>query len=211
MTRMRTRKLVSNGLMVIVALSLTACGGFKAQRVDEKKADEAAMTVTDEWVDGDTIRVVDETLDKIERHKRFQSFLARRGGKDLKLFVANIKNNTSEAYFPSGDMEEALLEKISDSEVFVLIDAKAREALLKEITYQNDGMVDPAEAKRIGRQAGADALLFGTVNMQPKTRDGKTVKTYSVNFRLTDIERGVELVRTRAKINKISSQSGSGW
>lgn len=208
---MKSMKNLSLGLMIATSLALVGCGGFKAQRVDESKADDVAMEVTDEWVDGDTIRVVDQTLAEIESHKRFQKYLRGRGDSDLKLFVANIRNNTSEAYFPAGDLEEALLAKISDSEVFTLIDAKAREELLKEITYQNDGMVSPAEAKRIGKQSGADALLFGTVNMQPRTRDGKTVKTYTVNFRLTDLERGVELVRTRAKINKISKQSGSGW
>lgn len=192
-------------------LALAGCGGFKAQRVDEKTADEKAMEVTDEWVDGDTMRVIDETLAGIEGHKRFQKYLAARGGKDLKLFVGEIKNNTSEAYFPAHDVEEAFLEKLSDSETFTLIDAKQREALLKEITYQNDGMVDPAQAKKIGKQSGAHALLFGTVNMDPKRRDGKTIKTYTVNFRLTDLETGEELVRTRAKINKFSEQKSSGW
>lgn len=190
---------------------LSGCGGFKAQRVDEKKADEKAMDITDEWVDGDTIRVVDETLARIREHKRFQRYLAERGKKDLKLFVGEVKNNTAEAYFPTGDLEEALLDKISDSDTFTLIDAKQREALLKEITYQSDGMVNPAQAKKIGKQSGADAILFGTVNMDPKRRDGETVKTYTINFRLTDLETSEELVRTRAKINKISKQSGTGW
>lgn len=205
-----TKNLV--GCLGVSALVLVSgCGGFKAQRVDEKTVDEKAMTVTDEWVDGDTIRTIDETIAKIKEHKRFQKYLSDRGGKPLKLFVGEIKNNTSEAYFPAHDMEEALLEKISDSEVFTLIDAKQREALLKEITYQNDGMVDPAQAKKIGKQSGADALLFGTVNMDPKSRDGKTVKTYTINFRLTDLQSSEELVRTRAKINKISQQSGTRW
>lgn len=205
------KKHLLNISMAAMVLVLSGCGGFKAERVDEKKADEKAMEVTDEWVDGDTMRVIDETIAKIKEHKRFQSYLGNRKGKDLKLFVGEIKNNSSEAYFPTHDMEEALLEKISDSDTFTLIDAKQRESLLKEITYQNDGMVDPAQAKKIGKQSGADAILFGTVNMDPKTRDGKTVKTYTVNFRLTDLQSSEELVRTRSKINKISAQKGHGW
>jgi len=196
--------------LVLLPVFISACGGFKAQRVDTKTADDKSMEITDEWVDGDTIRVVDETLSRIDRHKRFKRYLRKFGDKDLKLFVANIQNNTSEAYFPVTDLEEALLEKLSDSETFLLLDARARKALLKEITYQSDGMVNPAEAKRIGMQSGADAMIFGTVNMQPRRRDGKTIKTYTVNFRLTDLETGQELVRTRAKINKFSEQK-SGW
>ena len=155
--------------------------------------------------------MVKQTLAQIEGHKKFQRLLAQRKGKPIKLFVGEIKNNTSEAYFPAHDVEEALLVAISDSEDFTLIDAKQREALLKEITYQNDGAVKPEDIKKIGRQSGADAILFGTVNMDPKRRDGKTVKEYAVNFRLTEIESSEELVRTRTVVNKFSKQSGSGW
>lgn len=198
-------------LIVALVLLLPACGGFKAQRVDTERADEAAMGITDQWVDGDTIRVIDETLAKMNEHKKFQRFMSKRGAKEIKLFVGEIKNNTPEAYFPTNDLEEALLEKLSDDDRFTLIDAKQREAILKEVTYQNDGMVDPAQAKKIGKQSGADAMIFGTVNMDPKTRDGKTIKTYSINFRVTDLETGEELVRTRSKINKYSEQSSRGW
>src|SRR3990167_5615475 len=114
---MQKNLLLKAGMAALV-LSFAGCGGFKAQRVDEKTADEKAMDVTDEWVDGDTMRVIDETLAAINDHKKFQKTLAGRGGKDLKLFVGEIKNNTSEAYFPAHDMEDALLEKLSDSETF---------------------------------------------------------------------------------------------
>ena len=40
---------------------------------------------------------------------------------------------------------------------------------------------------------------------------GKTIKNYSVNIRMTDIEKGIEILRTRAKVRKFSEQSGSGW
>ena len=198
-------------LILFLALSFTACGGFKAQRVDANKADEEAMGITDEWVNGDTVRVIDDTIQQIDAHNKFKKFVASRNGKDIKLFVGEIKNNTPEAYFPTSDLEEALLDKLSDDDRYTLIDAKQREALLKEITYQNDGMVDPAQAKKIGKQSGADAMIFGTVNMDPKSRDGKTIKTYSINFRVTNLETGEELVRTRSQINKYSEQSSRGW
>ncbi len=197
--------------IILLAFGLTACGGFKAQRVDTDKADEEAMGITDEWVNGDTIRVIDETMEKMNSHNKFKKFVESRKGKDIKLFVGEIKNNTPEAYFPTNDLEEALLEKLSDDDRYTLIDAKQREAILKEVTYQNDGMVDPAQAKKIGRQSGADAMIFGTVNMDPKSRDGKTIKTYSINFRVTNLETGEELVRTRSQINKFSEQSSRGW
>lgn len=197
--------------LVAFALSLgTGCSSFKAQRVDEAKADEKAMEITDNWVDGDTIRVIDGAIKQVYAHKRFAEYQNKFGGKRIKLFVGEIRNNTTESYFPIKDLEDAFLEKISNSDYFTLIDASRREALLKEITYQNDGMVDPAQAKKVGKQSGADVMIFGDINMKPEMRDGKTIKTYSVNLRLTDIQTAEEICRVREKINKYS-EGGAKW
>jgi penicillin-binding protein activator len=189
----------------------TSCASFKASRVDEQKADEKALEITDNWVDGDTIRVISGAMEQIRKHKRFSEYESRFSGRRIKTFVGEIRNNTAEAYFPVKDVEDALLEKLSNSDSFTLIDASRRENLLKEITYQNDGMVDPAQSKRIGKQSGADVMIFGDINMKPESRNGKTIKTYSVNLRLTDIETGEEVCRVREKINKFSENNGSKW
>lgn len=201
------KKIIFYVATILFSMSIISCAGFKAERMSDKDIDKKAMEITDEWVDGDTIRVIEKVVSKIYDHRRFQKYRAKRNGKDIKLFVGFISNNTSEAYFPVQDLTDALLEKLSNSDVFVLIDAQKRESLLKEITYQNDGMVDPAQAKTIGKQSGADLMLFGDINMKPHRRKGKTVKTYTVNLRLTDIESGEEKVRVREKINKFSKQS----
>ncbi|MGK5087264.1 CsgG/HfaB family protein [Bdellovibrionota bacterium FG-2] len=198
-------------LAVLTLAFFAGCASFKAQRVDDKVADEKAMSVTDKWVNGDTILVIDNTIKKIYDHARFKKFKGARNGKEIKVFVGEIQNNTSEAYMPVKDVEEALLEKLSNSDTFVLIDAAQRQALLKEITFQNDGMVDPKQAKIIGKQSGADLIIFGSVNMKPEMRDGKTIKNYAVNFRLTNVESAEEVCRTREVVNKYSEQSGSSW
>ena len=94
---------------------------------------------------------------------------------------------------------------------FILVDAAARKTILKEITYQNDGMVDPNTAKLVGKQTGADLIILGNVYMKPESRDGKTIKQYSINLRMTDIERGVEVFRARTKVSKYSEQKKVGW
>jgi uncharacterized protein (TIGR02722 family) len=203
-------KMYRIGLTFCMVVSLSACSSFKAERVDDTKADEKAMSITDNWVDGDTIRVIDGAMKQMYAHKRFIEHSGKYNGKRIKLFVGEIRNNTSESYFPVKDLEDALLEKMSNSDEFTLIDAARRESILKEITYQNDGMVDPAQAKKVGKQSGADVMIFGDINMKPETRDGKTIKTYSVNLRLTDIQSSEEICRVREKINKYS-EGGGKW
>lgn len=195
---------------LVALLLFTSCGSFQAKRVDSGESDERAMEITDQWVQGDTERVVTEILENISKHKGFKRYL-RKSGTTPKVFIGEVKNLTSEAYFPINDINDEFLNEISASGDFILIDAASRENILKEITYQNDGMVDPNTAKTIGKQVGADVMIFGNVYMKPSTRDGKTIKQYSINIRMTNIETGLEVLRTRAKLSKYSEQSASGW
>lgn len=191
-------------------LSFVSCSSFKAERVDNKTSDEKALTITDQWVQADTENVIRDAMKEMNEHKGLRRYMMEHG-KQLKLFVGEVQNLTSEAYFPISEINDELLNEISKQGDFTLVDNQSREALLKEITYQNDGMVDPKTAKKVGKQSGADLMIFGNVYMKPETRDGKTIKQYSVNLRITDIEKGTEIFRTRTKLSKYSEQKKMGW
>lgn len=197
-------------LVLMLSFVLTSCSSFKAKRVSAEESDELAMEITDKWVAKDTEISIKNVLKQIDKHKGFRKYL-RRLGRTPKLFISEVQNMTSEAYFPIEDMNDELLNEFSASGEYILIDAAAREKILNEIQYQNDGMVDPSQIKSIGKQAGADLLIFGAIRMKPKSRGGKTIKEYSVNLRMTDIESAVEVLRTRVKINKYSDKKSMGW
>jgi len=198
----------------ILMFVLYSCGSFQAERQNSDQSDEKALKVTDNWVDKDTEMVIKDTLNQMKSHPGFQKYLMQhRSGDNEKpaIFIAELQNRTAEAYFPIDDVNNEFLNILSREDEFVLVDAQAREKLLNEIKYQNDGMVDPASMKTIGKQTGADALMFGSVQMKPEVRDGKTVKQYSIDFRLTNLEKGTEILRTRAKIFKYSEKKTFGF
>ena len=197
-------------VLLLSAMIFTSCASFKAERVDAKTSDEKAMGITDNWVAEDTRQAVAKILEQMKTHRGYQKYMKKFRG-EPKMFIAEVQNSTSEAYFPIDDMNDELLNEVSARGEFVLVDAKARESILKELTYQNDGMVDPNSAKSIGKQLGADLMIFGTVYMKPEKRDGKTLKEYSVNIRLTDIEKGIEVMRTRTRVYKYSDKKSYGW
>ena len=203
-------KLKSLLLMCSILALVASCGSFEAKRVTKDEGDSLALKITDKWVDRDTEEAVKETLKQISAHKGFQQYLGKTGKKP-KVFIAEVQNETSEPYFPIADMNDELLTEFSASGDFTLIDAAARTKLLKEIQYQNDGMVDPKQVKSIGKASGADLLIFGSVRMAPESRNGKTIKQYSVNLRMTNIESGEEVLRTRTKTQKYSDQKSTGW
>lgn len=198
-------------LISILTLSLLAssCGGFKAKRVDANESDEKGLSITDNWMSADTSQAIADVIKQMKAHPGYNKMKSRFG--TPKVFIAEVQNQTSEAYFPIGDLNDELLNELSLSGEFELVDNQAREAVLKEITYQNDGMVDPSSAKKIGKQTGADIMIFGNVYMKPEKRDGKTIKEYSVNIRMTDLEKATEVLRTRTKVFKYSEKSKVGW
>lgn len=200
-------------LPAFVALfSLTqGCGpSIKTERLSTTAGDEKAATITDEWLLTDTENAVADILKQLDKHKGYQRYLAKLGH-NPRLFIAEVQNETSEAYFPVADLNDELLNEFSSSGDYVLIDEAARNRLLKELQYQSDGMVKASDIKKIGKQTGAELLIFGAVRMQPKTLGGRTIKEYTVNLRLTDIEAGTEVARTRFKQSKYSKRSGMGW
>jgi len=196
-------------LLLALTLTISSCGSFKAKRVDANEADEKGLEITDNWMSADTTQAISDIIKQMKAHPGYARMKQRFG--TPKVFVAEVQNQTSEAYFPIGDLNDELLNELSMSGEFELVDNQAREKILKEVTYQNDGMVDPATAKKIGKQTGADVMIFGNVYMKPEKRSGKTIKEYSVNIRMTDIERATELLRTRTKVNKYSEKNATGW
>ncbi len=197
-------------VVLAMALVLSSCSSFKAERVDGNKGDEKALSITDKWVLKDTENAVKDILEQIGKHKGFQRYLGD-SKKKPKLFIMEVQNETSEPYFPIADMNDELLNEFSASGEYTLIDNQAREKILKEIKYQAEGMVDPAQMVQIGKQTGADLIILGAVRMNPETRDGKTIKQYTVNMRMTNLKTSEEVLRVRSKAQKYSEQAKSGW
>ncbi len=197
-------------ILCVAILNISCAPKIKTERISLQKSDELASTITDEWVATDTEMAVQNIIEKINSHRGFQNYLLRLGRKP-KIFIGEVQNQTSEAYFPVDDLNDELLNEFSESGDYILIDTDARDKILKEITYQNDGMVRPEDIKKIGRASGADLIVFGNIRMKPETLSGKTIKDYSVNIRMTEIESGEEVMRTRYKISKYSKRSGMSW
>lgn len=197
-------------LLLSATLALQGCASFKAERLSTAEGDEKAMEITDEWLLTDTQDTVGEIMKKMDNNRGFRNYLNELGHRP-KLFIAEVQNETSEAYFPIDDMNDELLTQMSETGEFRLIDAAARDRILKEIQYQNEGMVKQSDIQKIGKQTGAELLIFGAVRMNPKTFKGKTIKEYTVNMRFTDITSGEEVARMRSTVSKYSKRSGFGW
>ena len=194
---------------LVIALLLTSCG-FKSERISLDKGDKALSKITDEWVKTDTILALEAITKKMDNHKGLQKYLNKKE-KTPVLFIGEIQNETTEPYLPIKDFNDKLLTHLLENGSFKIIDNKKRNAINAEIMYQNSGIVDPAQAKKIGRQTGADLAIFGSIIMNPKTLDGKTIKEYSVNLRITELETSDVIWMGSYDTTKYSNRSTLRW
>lgn len=198
-------------ILFLLTIFTISCGPtIKTERISIEESDELASNITDEWVMTDTEIAVKETIKQIDNNKSFQKYLYNLGRRP-RIFIAEMQNDTTEPYFPIEDINDELLNEFSQSGKYILIDADARQKILEEITYQNDGMVKEEDIKKIGKMSGTDLMIIGNVRLNQKTFLGKTIKDYSVNIRITDIESGEEVARTRYKLSKYSKRSKVAW
>jgi len=191
---------------------LAACGpSIQTTRVNSNQSDRLAATVTDRWVARDTENAVQEFLAQMQTNRTYQRYLERIGDRTPRLFIAEVRNETGEPYFPIGDMNDELLHYFSQSGQFIMVNAAAREKIRQEIEFQGGDYTDPAQAIRLGRATAADLMIVGTVRMQSDTLGAQTVKTYTVNMQLVDIATGEDVLMTRFRTDKHARRSKFGW
>lgn len=101
------------------------------------------------------------------------------------------------------DLERAL---IKEGEIRIVANSTLREKLRGERVGQG-GFVSPETQKRLGRELGADYMLFGAINTIVDTEGDNKVVFYQVNLELADLETN-ELVWIGGK--KIKKYKGRG-
>ena len=96
-------------LITVLSLAVLAasCGSFKAKRVDANESDEKGLAITDNWMSADTTQAVTDIVKQMKAHPGFNKMKARH--QTPKVFIAEVQNQTSEAYFPIGDLNDELL------------------------------------------------------------------------------------------------------
>lgn len=107
------------------------------------------------------------------------------------LFVDRIKNKTLE-HIDLESVTDSIQTKLINSGKFRFVDMTAVEQVRKQFDYQQQsGMVDEQTAARMGRQIGAEYMLYG--NMASIVKKDKKTKDvyYKFTLKLTHLESGI--------------------
>ena len=106
------------------------------------------------------------------------------------VIVDEVENRTGE-HIDTKMLTSSIRNELINSGRVRFLNASQRGKILKEINYQNkSGMVDPAKAKRAGRQMGAGFMLSGHISSQVHQHPQEDFKTvyYQTDLTLTNLE-----------------------
>lgn len=121
-------------------------------------------------------------------------------------FVDTIKNKTTE-HIDTESITDTIQSKLINSGKFRFVDMTVVERVRQQLDYQaNSGMVDEATAVAMGRQIGAEFMLYGNMSSIVK-RDGSTKDVYyKFTLKLMNLQSGIiewsgekEIRKTRNK------------
>ena len=73
------------------------------------------------------------------------------------------------------DVSDLLIQRLVQDQQFVVIERAALDKVMKEQNFSNSDRADPETAARIGKLAGADAIIIGTVTHFDQKTSGSTV------------------------------------
>lgn len=131
-------------------------------------------------------------------------------GKRPILFVDTIKNKTLE-HIDTESITDTISTKMLNSGRFRFVDMTRVDAVAKQFDYQkNSGMVDETKSVQMGRQLGAQFMLYGNFSSIQKTAGSTKDVYYKFTMKLTNIESGLVEFQSEKEIRKTRKKSMFG-
>ncbi len=196
-------------LVLGAGLLVAGCGGSSMQ-VQRLAADEA-VDVSGKWNDTDSRMVSEEMIGDCLSNPWIEEFMAGANGQRPVVVVGKVVNKTDEHIQPEVFVKDLERSFLKSGRVRVVTNQQFRDQLAKEQAYQASGVVDPSKAASIGKQLGANFLVFGTINAIKDRWEGREVVFYQTNLELHNVETSEVVWIGDKKIKKLREQSGTAW
>lgn len=186
-------------LALAMALVLSGC----ASRVDYGDA-QARETVTADFGSTDLQMIATKMVDDM---MVFPPIVEMTRDRRPVLFVDRIKNKTSE-HIDTESVTDTIQSKLINSGKFRFVDMSVVDRVRQQLEYQSDsGMVDQSTAAAMGRQIGAELMMYGNFSSIVK-RDGSTKDVYyKFTLKLLNIQTGIIEWTNEKEIRKTRSKS----
>ena len=125
--------------------------------------------------------------------------------------VSTVKNKTAEHIDTKSITDKIRTALIKTGTVRFTAVSDANREMLDNLEYQGQsGVVSKSTRKKVGKQIGADYLLYGEIDSINKRGGGVTDVYYKFTLNLVDIETGIIEWSDEKEIRKQSSRSAFG-
>ena len=190
-------------LALAMALMLSGC----ASRVDYGDA-QARETVTADFGSTDLQMIATKMVDDM---MVFPPIVEMTRDRRPVLFVDRIKNKTSE-HIDTESVTDTIQSKLINSGKFRFVDMSVVDRVREQLEYQQDsGMVDQASAAQMGRQIGAEFMLYGNLSSIVKRDDSTKDVYYKFTLKLLNIQSGIIEWSCEKEIRKTRKRSLFGF
>ena len=170
-------------LLLGSALALSGC----ASKVDYGDA-QARETVNTDFGSTDLQMIAAKMVDDM---MVFPPIVQMTQNRRPVVFVDRIKNKTSE-HIDTESVTDTIQSKLINSGKFRFVDMSVVDRVREQLEYQQDsGMVDQASAAQMGRQIGAEFMLYGNLSSIVKRDDSTKDVYYKFTLKLLNIQSGI--------------------
>ena len=180
MVRLRMRRVMGPALVSVTLLA--ACAGQRVSYQDPNKVE----TVTEDFGSTDLQSIAERMVNSLVRHP-----VIANGNRPV-VQVSTVKNKTTEHIDTKSISDKIRTALIKTGMVRFSAASDANREILENLEYQSEsGVVSKKTAKGVGKQIGADYLLYGEIDSIVKRASGTTDVYYKITLNLVDVETGI--------------------
>lgn len=187
----------------LVAAALLGLGGC-ASKVQYGDA-SAVETLNTDFGSTDLQLIAEKMVDDLLASPAMADIAAP--GKRPILFIDSIKNKTTE-HIDTESITDTISTRLLNSGRFRFVDRSKVDAMAKELDYQAaSGMVDENRSVKMGRQLGAQYMLYGNFSSITKNAGSTRDVYYKFTMKLSNLETGLVEFQGEKEIRKTRRKS----
>jgi len=184
--------------LVFFSLVFTTCSSApKVTRTDAS----AVIDLSGKWNETDSRLVSEEMIPDCLSRPWLQEYVSRTNKKPVVL-VGTIKNKSYEHIAIETFINDLQRELVNSGRVSFVAESDIRAAMRDE-KYDQTRFASEETMKEMGKEIGADFMLFGSINAILDQIEGKRVMFYQIDLELINIETNEKVWLGQKKIKKL--------
>lgn len=173
--------MLSRTFLLLTVLVFVSCA-----RTVTRVSPDTQIDLSGRWNDTDSRKVADQMIYDLFDSDSFKKYAASRDKKPV-IVVGTIRNKTAE-HIDADNFVKKFEVVIHNSGVADLVESSAFRDKLRVERLEQREFADPSTVKEMGREIGADLMLFGEITSETDAYNNRRVVNYITTLFLTDVE-----------------------